>query len=88
MKTLTRHDVRGLACNTYGYEICKHCINMLCRAIEGRGEYIVMRCERCGLAVDSRKIDRWKRAYMLESKARYETFQENFRLMEQAKNGL
>lgn len=63
---LRNSDIRGLAWDLYGCQICKHCVRMLCHAIEGRGEYIVSRCGRCGLEVDSRKINEFRRANILD----------------------
>lgn len=60
-KLVLIHDVLGTARSLFGTEICRHCVRMLRLAIHGRGEYIVPRCPRCGLAVDSRKIPDWRR---------------------------
>lgn len=70
-KLLSRRDINGTANRLFGYGICRHCVNMLCRAIEGRGEYVVPRCPRCGLTVDSRLIDRWQRQNILNDKTQY-----------------
>lgn len=64
-KLVLVHDVLGLARSRFGVEVCHHCVRMVRLAIHGRGEYVVPRCGRCGLLVDSRKIPEWQRTDVL-----------------------
>lgn len=74
-------DVNGLARHTFGAAICRHCVHMLRLAIIGRGEYVVPRCGRCSLAVDSRIITPGRRADILATRQMIDIWHVNQRVL-------
>lgn len=78
---LLRGDVQGLARRLFGDGICRHCVSMLRLAVERNKEYIVPRCGRCGLAVDSRKITKGERVCIVQSRLFSDTWYQNQKII-------